>query len=262
MTRGAILLIVALPVAIFFLDRANLLRPVKGAVSAVVSPVTGVVTQAATSVGEFIRVVGDFPTLVRENNALKAENTRLQAELADKLAIMHENDHLRSELSLPAAQRNPQGIAAFIVGRSRTGPFGTFTLNRGERDGIREGLVATSQGALVGRISEVFAGTSTLVPITNVNSVIPVVLVESRGQGLLKGGVKGLVVEEISRDVDIVPGEAVVTSDLGGVVPAGLLVGDVEAIAGGEADVFQSAAVTSPVPLNWLELVIIFPETR
>jgi len=259
MSRSIIVFLISLALAAFLLDRAGLLTPVRGVAYALLAPVAGFLTKATNSVSETVKIMSDLPSLVRENSALTAENSQLKSELAAKIDIIHENDLLRSELSLPARGQSQEGIAAFIVGRSRTGPFGTFLINRGEKDGLKIGQVALSQGVLVGRISEVFPGTATLIPITNVNSIIPVTLVESRGIGLLKGGVKGLVVEEISRDVGIISSEAVISSELGGVVPPGILVGKVEATAGGAADVFQNATVTSPIPFNWLELVVVLP---
>ena len=215
---------------------------------------------AAATAHETFLAFRDIPSLVRERNELAAENQKLQAALADTQDVMHENELLRAELSLPQPERDRQGIAAFIVGRSSTGAFGTFTINRGQRDGVREGQVVLSQGVLVGQISEVLEQTSFLIPLTNVNSAIPVVFAESRGIGVLRGGVRGLTVEEVARDVAILPGEAVVTSNLGGIVPQGIFVGTVESVVGNPADVFQSVTVRSPVPFNWIELVVVMEQ--
>lgn len=257
MRRSTILFLVAIPLTFFLLDRVGLLAPIKGATLVVFTPVSKALIGVAGGVTDMARALWSLPALIRENNELAAENNRLAAELAGKTDLVHENAVLRSELSLPASERSREGIAAFVVGKSRTGAFGTFLINRGERDGIQAGRVVFSQGVLVGRVTEVFASTSIVTPITNVNSVIPVVLAESRGMGLLKGGVRGLSVEEVPRDVAIKQGEAVVTSALGGVVPAGILVGTVQSVTGNPADVFQTVAVKPSASFNTIELVMV-----
>jgi rod shape-determining protein MreC len=259
MRRDVLLLLLVVPVILFVLDRQGLLDPVRGAAWRAAAPVTGSVTRLTLTVAETVRAVAGIRTLMREHAALTAENRRLRAELADKEDIIHENDLLRTELGLPERGRGQQGLAAFVIGRTGSGTFGVLEINRGRRDGLREGQVVVSEGALVGRIIQVSEATSTVLPITNVNSTIPVVLVQSRGVGLLRGGVRGLVVEEIPRDVEVVPGESVVTSTLGGVVPEGILVGTVEEVLGYPADVFRTVAVRSPVPFNWLEVVVVRP---
>lgn len=259
MKIGTLVFLVLLPLLVFFAERAGKLGEARSQVRRAITPVTGVLTSLTLAARDLGRVILDLPSLVRENNNLKLENTRLAAELADKLNIQHENSLLRSELSLPPIDRSQKGIAAFIVGRSRTGPFGTFLINRGAKDGIREGQVALARNTLVGRIIEVGETISTLLPITNVNSTIPVTLIESRGIGLLKGGVRGLVIEEISRDVQVKKGEAVVTSSLGSVVPPGIFVGTVETVTGQPADIFLQVAIFSPVPFHMLELIVVLP---
>lgn len=259
MKRSTIIILLTIPLAAFFLERAGLLSPARAAVAQIITPVSAVLTRATLGMGEQIRAIRSIQSLIRENNELRAKNIRLEGQLASQFDVLHENDILRAELGLAKRETGKKGIPAFIVGRSRTGPYGTFLLDRGEKDGIAIGQVATSEGVLVGRVIEVTRANSVLLPITNVNSAVPVTLVESRGMGLLRGGVKGLTVEQVARDVEIKAGEAVITSAMGGLVPAGLLVGKVESVISNPADVFQSVAVSSPLSFNWLELVMVWP---
>jgi|GEM_PF-5068106 len=257
MRRATVVLLLTIPVAALLLDRTGLFSPFRSTALTVTTPLTGALVRFGVSIRETVSIARDLPALVRENAALTVENRQLVAELALQADVAHENDLLRTELSLPAATHEKRAVAAFIVGRSRTGPFGTYLLNRGTQDGIASGQAVLSQETLVGRITEVYEMTSVLTPITNVNSSIPVVFVESRGIGILRGGVRGLAVEEVSRDVQVLPGEAVVTSELGSITPAGILVGTVEAVSGNPADVFQAVTIRSNVPFNWLELVMV-----
>jgi rod shape-determining protein MreC len=259
MNRATIVLLLFLPILAFLLDRQGVLDPAKGVAIRIVTPVTQWLVSATATISDGFRTIGSLRQIVTENDRLQKENQELHALLADAANIRHENDLLRGELALEARPTGVTEIAALVVGRTSAGAFGTLLLNRGTTDGVRVGSVVISRGALMGRVTEVYETTCVVTPITNVNSVIPVVLVASRGSGILRGGVRGLTIEEVSRDVTVEKDEAVVTSGLAGMVAAGIFIGRVEAVTSTPADIFQTVSVASDVRFNSLELVVIRP---
>jgi rod shape-determining protein MreC len=101
-------------------------------------------------------------------------------------------------------------------------------LNVGNRDGIRDGWATMDGIGLVGRISGVGERTSRVILVTDSNSRIPVTVQPSGQKALLTGDNSPLPPLEFLEDSDQVqPGDRVVTSGDGGVLPAGLLVGQV-----------------------------------
>jgi rod shape-determining protein MreC len=101
-------------------------------------------------------------------------------------------------------------------------------LNVGARDGIRDGWATMDGIGLVGRISGVGERTSRVILLTDSNSRIPVTVQPSGQKALLAGDNSSLPPLEFLDDADLVrPGDRVVTSGDGGMLPAGLLVGQV-----------------------------------
>ena len=131
-------------------------------------------------------------------------------------------------------------------------------INKGSDDGVKDGQPVISHGYLIGVTSQTTSNNSEVFLITNTRSLVPIILQDSRGTGLLKGGLEGLIAREIPVDSEIKIGESVLTSGLGGDLPAGIPVGQVTDIISKESEIFQQVTVDSPVNIGKLEVVFIY----
>ena len=64
----------------------------------------------------------------------------------------------------------------------------------------------------------------------------------------------------IPPDEEISVGETIITSSIGGVLPRGLILGQVESISYQESELFQTAAVRSAVDFRRLETVLVITD--
>ena len=116
-------------------------------------------------------------------------------------------------------------------------------LNVGARDGIRDGWATMDGIGLVGRISGVGAKTSRVILLTDSNSRIPVVVQPSGQKAILSGDNGDLPPLDFLEDqTEVRPGDQVFSSGDGGVLPAGLPVGQVVMGTDGRLRVSLSAA--------------------
>ncbi len=197
-------------------------------------------------------------TLGKENQDLIKENLKLQSELSMLKEVQHENEILKNEIGLMETnQTNSKLLPANIVGRSSLGYIKTIVIDRGSKDNLKIGQAVTSQGYLVGTIKEVFKDSAEVILITDYNSVVPAVLQDSRGTGLLRGGLNGLILEEIPLNISIKDGEQVIASGLGGDMPAGILIGKAGKIISHEGEIFQKITINSPIQIYFLEFVFV-----
>ena len=67
----------------------------------------------------------------------------------------------------------------------------------------------------------------------------------------------GLQMQFISQQAQMEPGDVVVTSGLGGIYPAAIVIGTVSAIEKQDYEVLQSADLATTVDFNRLEIVLI-----
>ena len=143
--------------------------------------------------------------------------------------------------------------------------FEVFTINRGSKDGIEINSPVITAYGLVGRVSEVNLFTSKVVSIIDMDSTVAARVSSSRDVLIVRGDASlrssGLCrMDYISPDVDIMPGDVIETSGLGGIYPKGIIIGQVKDVIRNEGQ-FDSYAVISPVvDFKRLEEVIVLKE--
>jgi len=117
-------------------------------------------------------------------------------------------------------------VSGIVIADSGSPFRQSVLLNIGSRDGIQDGWAAMDGLGLVGRISGVGSSTSRVILLTDNASQIPVIVQPSGQRAVLMGDNSFAPTVEFIENVDLIrPGDRVVTSGGGGVLPAGLLVG-------------------------------------
>ena len=230
-TRRVISLIatfIVVCLVLLVLDRRALLEPIRDGLGEALAPVSSAfedVLQPGVS-GTELEVA--YATVVVERNELAAENARLTAELEELEALREQNkaEQQRPDITYVNAQvtgRDPSGIQDFII------------INKGTKDGLREGMAVVSPYIYIGQITEVQEHRARVVLISDQNASVGAMLHDSRSDGVLYGTRDNLLVLR-HVDKDVVPGETewVVTSDraesvtaqIPANIPIGVVVGE------------------------------------
>ena len=233
------------------------LGPVKNITNEIIYPVARFFTLCGIKTGNFFHTIGKIKDIAKENVDLKRKNLELEAKLTGFKEVEHENEILKKELGFSKGQKKYELIPAQVTARSPSGFLQSLKIDKGQRDGVKKGKPVLSQGFMIGKISQVYSESAEVLLITNSNSLVPVLLQNSRGTGLLKGGLGGLVVEDIALDTQIEIGEEVLTSGAGEEFPAGLPLGNIEKIISTKSEIFQKVSVKSPIELGKLEIVFV-----
>jgi rod shape-determining protein MreC len=149
--------------------------------------------------------------------------------------------------------------ASFVIGQDPQGLGNWLTIGKGSRDGIAIGMpVIVSEGILVGRIDEVGPNYSRVNLITNTTSAINALDLETSAKGLLRGSYSlGIMMDMISQGDVINNGDRVITSGLGGELPRGLLIGNIQEVGVSVDKLFQQAVVVPAVKYRDLDMVFV-----
>ena len=117
-------------------------------------------------------------------------------------------------------------VSGIVIADSGS-PFRQSVLsNVGAQDGIRDGWPAMDGLGLVGRISGVGQETSRVILLTDNASRIPVIIQPSGQRAFVSGDNSNAPLIDFLEDADAVrPGDRISTSGDSGVLPAGLLIG-------------------------------------
>ena len=178
-----------------------------------------------TSVVKLAQDYRSYEKLLEQNKELRRELQQMKSWKEAALQLEQENARLLdlNQLKLDSKLTHVSGIVIADSGS----PFRqSVLLNIGSRDGIQDGWAAMDGLGLVGRISGVGSSTSRVILLTDNASQIPVIVQPSGQRAILMGDNSFAPPVEFIENVDLVrPGDRVVTSGGGGVLPAGLLVG-------------------------------------
>jgi rod shape-determining protein MreC len=268
-----VLLVLAL--AFLILSGSGLFGPVEGVLSYVVSPIEqglAFVIQTFSSAGQTTRDIQNLQQQVQElrsaNEALVQENFRLREYQA-------ENEELRRKLNF--VQKNPtygyigadvieRGCTDFPCGETvgqDTNPYLRYIIiNTGTRDGVAVGMpVVTGGAAMVGRIARTTPNLSYVQLINDPQSQLAVMTQQSRVLGIAESTQKGsLYLTHVLPDEVISEGETIITSAIGGLLPRGLIIGQIESVTYHESELFQSATIRTAIDFRRLETVLVVTE--
>jgi rod shape-determining protein MreC len=103
-------------------------------------------------------------------------------------------------------------------------------INVGAQHHVRENQAVTYGNALIGRIIELYDQYAHVLPVTDINSRVPVYLPRTKQQAILFGQNNHTPALFYVQPQDIKKGDLVVTSGQGGIFPPGLLVGQVKEV--------------------------------
>jgi len=259
------------------LSESGYLTPVERLFHYVLDPLQRVLSQAVAAMG------GTFQT-VREARELRAEVEELQAEV-DALTIENVRlreyeaavQELRALLNFTSEHPVSAFIGADVVGWKAcdTFPCGEvvgaepnpylryITVNVGSQQGVKMGMPVVSRGAgLVGRVAQVSPRAAKVQLLTDADSRVAVLLQTSRVTGLVVGQPDGtLRMEYVPQEENVKVGDIVLTSglgsDVGGLIPKGLVVGQVIEVLQRDYELFQTAVVRPAVDFSRLETVLV-----
>lgn len=253
-----------------FLNRFNILLVVLALVGAyfiwpvpfwylnrkALSPSLNFIKRLGTIIYEPVGDLAKVSSLAKENRNLQAENQTLQAQIANLKEKKTIDDVITRDLSAKLSFRDSRELlVARVVGRSSTGSNYGFIINRGSNDSIIEGSAVVSNGYLVGTVKKVHADQSEVLLVNNYNSLIPVVLENSRMSGLMRGGINGLVIEDVPLEGEFKVGENVLSSGLGGIIPQGIPLGQTVSMQSSKGDLFSKISVSSAIIFSKIEIV-------
>ena len=219
---------VALCLALLVADlRFRYLEVLRNALSVVTYPLQMAASTPADVVRNATRYFGTLVDVQLENADLR----RLQLDAGERLLrfeqLEQENLHLRELLQM-SERVQTKSIAADIL-YNAPDPFARkVILDRGTQQGVEAGLAVVDANGVIGQVTRVHPVQSEVTLLTDRNQSIPVSVVRNGVRGVLYGVGRGMLeMRHVLADVDIQPGDQLVTSGLDGVFVPGLPVATV-----------------------------------
>lgn len=243
--------------------RFGLLKPFQQLFGLIFTPVYASETTVARRSFNLLTIIRSIKDLAKENGELRAKNNELTAEIAKYKEISHENEILRQELNFTQdAAIKESYVPARLIGRTPTGLIKDLIIDHGRGEGISTGQPVMAQGHLIGIVTDAQDHQSIVRLLSHPQSFVPITTQESRSTGVLRGGISGLTINELLIDAPVKPSETVLTSGLGGILPADIPIGKVLEVISRKGDITKRATVAMAVDVTKLEVVFVRKEQK
>lgn len=219
---------------------------------------------AASAIRGAVRPVSDVLLNAGQIRDLSAENAELRRRLAqaesDVAALREERTALERAAALLSAvgPSADQFTPASVLLRDPAPGRQHVVIDRGRDHGVQPGQPVVGAGStLVGVVSEVDAKQARVRLLTDRQSAVAVLIQSSRTPAVLAGDGRALHLEFVPIDAAITPGEVILSSALGGLLPPGLLIGRVASVESRGSDLFQVVTVDPLANLDRVEQVLV-----
>jgi rod shape-determining protein MreC len=235
-------------------ERANLFeRGVLNLMSPVNSGIAGINRGVAGIWKDYLNLVD-----VRKENKLLRHNVKvLNSRVIECGEALRANERLIKLLDMKNSLQIPS-LAASVIGEDASPWFKTIIINRGEADGLKDGMPVVAADGIIGQLVKVVTGSSRVLIITDHASGVAASIQRSRARGVVRGKGNGSCSLEFSMaSEDVKVGDTVITSGIGGIFPKGLKIGEVSMVKKGEYGIFQTVEVRPAVNLARLEEVLV-----
>ena len=226
--RARLFVFVAVCLALLVADlRFRYLEVLRNALSVVTYPLQMAASTPADVVRNASRYFGTLIDVQLENADLRRHQLGAGERLLRFEHLEQENAHLRALLQM--SQRvQTKSIAADIL-YNAPDPFARkVILDRGTQQGVEAGLAVVDANGVIGQVTRVHPVQSEVTLLTDRNQSIPVSVVRNGVRGVLYGVGRGMLeMRHVLAEVDIQPGDRLVTSGLDGIFVPGLPVATV-----------------------------------
>lgn len=223
----------------------------------VVSPFIKVTAATIHGVTSIWQDYVDLRTLREENKRLRFEASTLKRRLDQLQEQALETQRLQRLLAMRDSSQ-AEFLTARVVGKDATNWFKTILLDCGSMEGVRRNQPVLAPNGLVGRVVEVTPTSARVQLFTDPVSAVGGLIQRTRVTGIVSGNLgAGARVRYLPLMGDVVVGEEVVTSGMGGVFPKGIPIGRVATVERKSGALFQEATLTPAVDLSRLEEVLI-----
>lgn len=239
---------------------------VSGFLGIITTPVRGGLNLMAGWVEDRYDYAFRYAELEQENEELKQRIAQLEEDARLGADATEENERLRDLLELDQKRSDFVFESAHITARGATNWASTLTLSKGSKHGVAAGNCVVDQyGNLAGIVSEVAYNWCTMITVVDTELEMGGLISRTNSAAILEGdfslmGEGRLKLTYLPENTQLIAGDEVLTSGMGGVYPAGLKVGTIDEILTAPSGMGRYAIVSPSTDLDGLRQVFIIKQ--
>ena len=257
---GIVITIIILILIVVFSNSDSQLSFFENAASKLVMPVQNGLTYLKNKISGNSTFFTDINNLKTENEEIKKKNSELEQSLRELENIKSENETLKEYLDLAEKYGEYKTVPAYIINKDISNYSKTVVINVGKNDGITENMTVIADQGLVGHVVSVTDTTAKVQTIIDTSSSVSCSL-STTDEGIVCKGTQdeesALKAMYLPTDDNIVQGDSVETSGLGGIYPKGIHVGSIKRVVNTKNVTDRYAIVETAVDFDKLDTVLV-----
>lgn len=212
--------------------------------------------------------IGDIRNTYNENRLLKEKLAEYTGLIYENQQLKEENEELRNlmEWMDDASIRDFDPIQATVISRSPERWVEQVTINKGRQDGVEPNMAVITAEGMIGKVQTRSQFTSTVQLLTGFDQFNRISATISREDGEdIVGMIEGYdeetesllfrIIEESDQDLE--EDELVLSSGMGGVFPAGLVIGSVRDVVSDQYGLTRTALVEPAADMYDINHVVV-----
>ena len=257
---GIIITIIIL-VLLVILTNINItkLTHIESAFSNIVMPFQTGITYLKNKISGNNVFFADMDRLKEGNKNLEKKNSELEKSLRELEIIKAENSTLKEYLNLTEKYSNYTTMPAYIINKDISNFSNIIVINVGSKDGIEPNMTVIADKGLVGHIISVTDHTAKVQTIIDSSNTISASISTSKDSVICRGNIDNgnLRATYIPTTANLIQGDSIETSGLGGIYPKGIYIGTIDKIVNKKNITDRYAEIKPAVDFEKLNAVLV-----
>ncbi len=257
---GIVITIIILILIVIFSNGDKNSSFFENAATNLVMPIQNGLTYLKNKIGGNSTFFTDINNLKEENEQLKEKNSELEQSLRELENIKTQNETLKEYLDLTEKYGEYKTIPGYVINKEISNYSKTIVINIGREDGVKENMTVIGDKGLVGHIISVTENTAKVQTIIDTASSVSCSMSTTKDSIVCKGTLEEqstLKAMYIPTEANIIQGDSIETSGLGGIYPKGIHVGTVKKVTNTQNPTDRSAIVETAVDFDKLDTVLV-----
>ena len=257
---GIVITVILLILIVVFSNGESNVSFFENAASKLVMPIQNGLTYLKNKISGNDTFFTDINKLEEENEELKNRNSELEQSLRELENIKTENETLKEYLNLTEKYGEYKTMPAYVINKDISNYSKTIIINVGKNDGIEENMTVIADQGLVGHVVSVTDTTAKVQTIIDTASSVSSIMSSTEESIVCKGTLDStteLRAMYIPTDYNIIQGDSIETSGLGGIYPKGIHIGTVRQVEATKNVTDRYAIIDTAVDFDKLSTVLV-----